>query len=347
MKTYEMTIWNSALIVCMWGNMVVAMNVETVPVNDIGNQGELSGEGAGGDGPNRICGAVDYRYAIGKYEVTAGQYTEFLNKVARTDTYGLYNTDMDTANNQYGCNIKRSGSPGSYSYSVASDWANRPVNLVSFWDACRFANWLHNGQPNGSQESGTTETGTYTLNGYDGYDGRIIQRSADWKWAVASEDEWYKAAYYKGGSTNAGYWKYPTSSDLAPGQDMADVSGNNANYYTSPNAYPIDSPYYTTMAGEFQNSDSSYGTFDQGGNVWEWNDSIIDQIDMYTYRGLRGGSFALTGGLQASIRYDGPPPFEAYDVGFRVVEIPEPTTIAIMALGVMGMLGRQRELGRA
>ena len=33
----------------------------------------------------------------------------------------------------------------------AADWANRPVNYVNFWDAARFANWLHNGQPVGPQ----------------------------------------------------------------------------------------------------------------------------------------------------------------------------------------------------
>ena len=61
-----------------------------------GNTGELSGDGVwpGGNGPDAIVGAVDYVYEIGKYEVTAGQYTEFLNAVAATDTYGLYNTDM-------------------------------------------------------------------------------------------------------------------------------------------------------------------------------------------------------------------------------------------------------------
>jgi hypothetical protein len=84
-----------------------------------------------------------------------------------------------------------------YEYTVASSHVNRPVNLVSYWDACRFANWLHNGQPTGAQGPGTTETGAYTLNGYNGVDGRTIQRNADWKWAITSEDEWYKAAYHK------------------------------------------------------------------------------------------------------------------------------------------------------
>ncbi len=73
----------------------------------------------------------------------------------------------------------------------------------------------------------------------------------------------------QGGGPAATYFDYPTSSNTAPGRDMADVSGNNANYYGEP--YPIDAGNYTTLVGEFQNSDSPYGTFDQGGNVWEWN----------------------------------------------------------------------------
>ena len=39
-------------------------------------------------------GAVDYNYSIDKYDVTLGQYTQFLNAVAKTDTYGLYNSYM-------------------------------------------------------------------------------------------------------------------------------------------------------------------------------------------------------------------------------------------------------------
>ena len=33
------------------------------------------------------------------------------------------------------------------------------MNYVSFYDALRFANWLHNGQPTGAQGAATTETG--------------------------------------------------------------------------------------------------------------------------------------------------------------------------------------------
>ena len=56
-------------------------------------------------------GAVSYEYRIGKYEVTNLQYTQFLNAVAATDTYGLYRIDMAGE-------IWRSGSLGSYVYSL-------------------------------------------------------------------------------------------------------------------------------------------------------------------------------------------------------------------------------------
>ena len=69
-----------------------AITIDTITVGNPGNAGELSGSGAGGDGPDRICGSVSYTYNIGKYEVTAGQYTAFLTGVAKTDTYGLYST---------------------------------------------------------------------------------------------------------------------------------------------------------------------------------------------------------------------------------------------------------------
>jgi formylglycine-generating enzyme len=133
-------------------------SLETVTVGTPGNAADTRYETPG-------YGSVGYTYNIGKYEVTAGQYTEFLNAVARTDTYGLYNPYMADPARMWGCNIQRSGPSGSYSYSVDPDWANRPVNYVSYGDSARFANWLHNGQPIGAQGLATTEDGAYYLNG--------------------------------------------------------------------------------------------------------------------------------------------------------------------------------------
>ncbi|MGB2987379.1 MAG: SUMF1/EgtB/PvdO family nonheme iron enzyme, partial [Phycisphaerae bacterium] len=136
--------------------------IETVTVGNPGNDGELSGEGAGGYGPDRVCGAVDYLYNIGTFEVTAGQYTKFLNAVAATDTYGLYNPSMDGSS--YGCQITQNGTSGNFTYDFSgrpsgteADWVDRPVNYVLWGDATRFCNWLHNGQPTGAQDLTTTE----------------------------------------------------------------------------------------------------------------------------------------------------------------------------------------------
>lgn len=149
-----MTVLKVMVSVCVVIGLLVAtasaVNIATVPVGNPGNVADAHGAG---------YGSVGYSYNIGKYEVTAGQYTEFLNKVAATDTYGLYNLGMnyDAYPSCWGCNIKRSGSSSSYSYSVASDWANRPVNFVSWGDSARFSNWMHNGQPTGMQNASTTE----------------------------------------------------------------------------------------------------------------------------------------------------------------------------------------------
>jgi formylglycine-generating enzyme required for sulfatase activity len=307
-------------------------SLEFVPVGNPGNAADTRHETPG-------YGAVDYTYSIGKFEVTAGQYTAFLNAVAKTDTYGLYNTYMAIPVNMAGCNIQRTGSTGSYSYSVAADWANRPVNYVSWGDAARFCNWLQNGQPTAAQGTATTEDGAYYLNGTTTDAGLLaIERKAGAKWAIPSENEWYKAAFYKGGSTHAGYWEYPTRSNTLPTRDLNDVSGDNANYYDA-SYLLVSGNYYKSVVGDFQNSASPYGTFDQGGNVSEWDEAILGPSG--ESRGVRGGGFSDSYGIlsAAATGHFSYPTGESYGTGFRVVGVPEPGSLAMLAAGAIGLLG--------
>lgn len=312
--------------------------IETVPVGAPDNAGELAGAGAGalGFGPDRVCGAVGYRYSIGKFEVTTDQYVAFLNAVATTDTYSLYNPAMWS--NTYGCKIQRSGSAGSYTYSVASNWASRPVNYLSWGDAARFCNWLHNGQPAGIQGPGTTEDGSYLLNGATSQEALMaVVRAPGATWAIPTEDEWYKAAYHKGDDA-PGYWDYPTTSDSPPGNDVIFPDpGNNANYYQA--GYTPGGPYWRTPIGEFENSASPWGTFDQGGNVAEFTETIFSDLA----RVWRGGSFQGDSFLHAAQRDGTIPPKEDYNFGLRVVYVPEPGSLSLLAVsGWIALCRRKR-----
>jgi formylglycine-generating enzyme required for sulfatase activity len=140
------------------------ISFEWVTVGDPGNPNDPLAGFQSGNQPLPARGAVPYVYSISKYETTIGQYTAFLNAVAKSDPHGLYNPDLGNLNIIRG--ISRSGAEGNYVYSVKNvssisgglTSANLPITCITYFDAVRFVNWLHNGQGNGS-----TETGAYTI----------------------------------------------------------------------------------------------------------------------------------------------------------------------------------------
>jgi len=285
-------------------------------------------------------GSVSYTYRISKHEVTAGQYVDFLNTVDPTgaNPLGLYNPLM--ASDPSGCQITWNAAISRYDFSgapsgTAADWENRPVNFVGFWDAARFANWLHNGQG-----SGGTESGAYVNIG----DETTFARQPDAQFFLPTEDEWYKAAYHKNDGATGNYFNYPTSTDSTPSNILADPDpGNNATFYDY--GHTVGSPYYRTEVGDHENSESPYGTFDQGGNVFEWNEDAISAST-----GVRGGSFGLTeGSLRASSDLLNDPSLEYLYLGFRVASppestgvVPEPSSLVLWGLG-LGLLWYRRK----
>ncbi len=307
-----------AVVVLMTTGVLQAATMDWVSVGNAGNANDDTG-----------YGGVDYEYRIGKYEVTAGQYTEFLNAVAATDTSGLYNPSMLWP---YGCKIQRSGSPGGYTYSVAADRANRPVNYVGWYDTLRFTNWLHNGQG-----TGDTEDGAYDMSLGDS----MVRKAGATVW-LPSEDEWYKAAYHKNDGVTGNYFNYPTSSDSIPSNDLVEPidPGNNATFFSlDDNDYTIGGPYYRTKLGAHENSDSPYGTFDMGGNVSEWSETMISSSS----RSFRGGSYYQgVFLLHSSERNYCSRGNESGLIGFRIASIPEPATLLLLGLG--GLMVRRKRI---
>lgn len=272
------------------------------------------------------CGSVSYVYRIGKYEVTNDQYAEFLNAVAALDPNALYSAYMTSS--PYG-GITRSGSSGSYSYAAKPGMGSKPVTFVAFWDGARFANWLHNGQPVGAQTAATTEDGAYTLTPA-AIAANTMVRNAGAQVFLPSESEWYKAAYYD--PIEARYYAYPAGTDLQTICSGPTVAANHAN--CSPGGADT-----VTEVGAYTASESPNRTFDQGGNVWEWNEQPVNSSS----RGLRGGSFYYDASrLWAAYRNFNIATGEFIDSGFRVASIPEPSTGLLALTGLTGLaLGRR------
>ena len=304
------------------------IEIDTVHVGDANNAADTRTSVQGGT-PG--AGAVAYDYYIGKTEVTAGQYTAFLNAVATSTSAasyitGLYNENMAIDDmTTHGCGIVRTDNlDGTCSYTVTN--GNLPVNYVSVYDAMRFCNWL---------TSGNTEYGIYNLAGVATPDITTIVRDAT-AWAnggiaIASLDEWYKAAFYNG-STGT-YSVYANGTNVAP-------TALEANYNISGIGTITDVDF---------GAESFYGTLGQNGNVWEWTETVAEGSSTNVY--LRGGAFydAATA-LRASSSASNAAATESYDYGFRVSSlepIPEPSTYAAIfgALALAVAVYRKHSIG--
>lgn len=291
----------------------------------VGNAGNAPDDWSGN-------GAVAYAYQIAKNETTISQYAEFLNAVAATDTYNLYNTSMTTS---FINGISRSGSSGSFTYSVAPGSGNKPITYVSWFDAARFTNWLHNGQPTGGQTALTTEDGAYTLNGATS--GVSVSKNVGATVWIPSGSEWFKAAYYdptKGGT--GGYWLHANQSDTMTSNSIG-VAGA-ANFHDG-DFVGHPGMALTDVGAYGANSDSYYGTNDQAGNVWEWTDAVNGPLRM-----LRGGDWSNPEFLlRSSSPIEDVPTVEDVYFGFRVASaVPEPSGIVLTMLASGMMLVRRK-----
>ena len=293
----------------------------SIPLVTVGDPGNLAD-------PDTGYGNVNYVYAIGEFDVTIAEYTAFLNAVATSDSgdpYHLYDSRMgNIVFGRGGCTFRGNG--------------DMPAIWVTWADAARFVNWLSNGQPTGGEGAKTTETGTYTLNGAM-TDAALmaVTRNPGSTWVLPNVNEWYKSAYYVGGGTNAGYWTYATQSNMVPSNVLSATGTNNANFIDSSNLGPPNYGYTDpttglTPVGTFADSPSAYGTYDQNGDVWQWNETPISGL----YRDTRGGSFA--GGWGSLYKWSDSAPYPMLadpTVGFRVAYVPEPSTLMLLIVATV------------
>jgi len=224
-------------------------------------------------------GAVGYTYQISATEVTIAEFTA---------------SGAGSGNEDYWNDAGQGNSVGS----------NAPASCVSLYEAMKYCNWL---------TSGDINLGAYQFSGgvYQFTDRASAIATYGTVYAVPTEDEWYKAAYFKPGGS--GYSLYANGTGTVP------VAGSDANYN-----WAIDGAWVVGTGVAEQN-----GTRDMMGNVWEW---MEDSGGV-----LRGGSYFYSGGhLNSSFRGSDDPENEYSDFGFRIVAIPEPATALLFGLGGLG-----------
>ncbi len=265
--------------------LLAGVSLDWVTVGDASNEWDVNG-----------YGSVTREFRIMKFEFTNAQYVTFLNAVdpQGTNPNDIWSTSMGSE--ARGGISFVSGNAAGGKYVVKANMGDKPVNYVSWFDAARVANWLHNGAQTYGASVATAaapqNTGAYSLS--TATSGRLPSKNAGAKFSIATENEWYKAAFYNVRGSSRWYADYATRSSSAPttvtasatGVGSAGATGNYANFASAADWNGQDGNVTTVGTN---GGPSGYGTFDQFGNVYEWvDDASADRL----VSGIRGGGYS-------------------------------------------------------
>lgn len=204
--------------------------------------------------PGLEVGSVHKEFRLTRTEITAAQWYEFVlayapfwdgspGDPALTSTLILY-VGGD--------------------YVIVDGAEHRPVE-VSWYNAARFCNWLHNGKVNEAWafEDGAYDTATFGLVDEDGNSLEQATRHPDALFWIPSLDEWTKGMYYdpdRYGKGESGYWYMPDGGNEILISGLPQQGGET-------NAGIFDT--YLDV-GLYPRVTSQWGLLDGSGGVAEW-----------------------------------------------------------------------------
>jgi formylglycine-generating enzyme required for sulfatase activity len=303
--------------------------------------------------PNHIDdrGRVDYEYRILRTEVMQPQYVDFVRAfrpfwLSLEDRPGAIESGSptDSSFSSFGINLLGG-------FDIDPRYDNSAVT-ISWRNAARYANWLHNGAPTdeASLTWDTFHTGAYTFTDESftsGVRGTPITRNADARFWLPSLDELLKATYYnpdRYGEEEEGYWLYPHSSNDEPVPMVGQPGGD----YGAPdiNGDGQISGWEALAVGQYPGTVSPWGLLDVLGTENEWVESP------YAIRQLSDGTFILA--LSDRVTVGSNPSFGAIDAWssdlewfgtstFRLATIvPSSGSVVVLGLGVALAARRRR-----
>ncbi|HUG26027.1 formylglycine-generating enzyme family protein [Piscinibacter sp.] len=252
------------------------------------------------------CMAPSTTYEISRYEVTNTEYAAFLNAVAsEEDPFRLYSP---LQRQHFWGGISRSNAGPVASYSVKKGYEDLPVTFVSWFDAARYANWLHYGRPTtGTSGIGSTE-GTATQGAYDTsgfHAAKPSRRNREARYFIPTCGEWLYAGFYD--PATKAMTRYAGGNSL-PDAGPPHPAARTANYYSTGWALPY--PHLASVR-DYRNNASAFGTLNQAGNVMEW-------VETDGKMALGGSLFLPADTLALNYRDEEHPAKKLSSFGFRI-----------------------------
>ncbi len=244
-------------------------------------------------------GAVNYDYRMGRTEVSVEQFSAAQSADPR----------IGNGNETY------------WNDGIRTGGLLAPAARVSWLEAALFCNWL---------TSGDAYAGAYVFSAVG--DLTAVDRASavgvyGTVYVLPTEDEWYKAAYYKPIAVD--YSLYAQEVAVQPASGGVD----GWNYSVDGVSVNLGPDYvWAVDAGASERS----GTVNMMGNVSELLESAWDGTldDCSEFRVRRGGEYGsdlqeLEAGYRLPVGVTG----ELSNTGFRVAVIPEPSSVALLGVG--------------